>query len=284
MNHIFFEAGRSGRFPSGRRFRRADQLRGATRLLYMAWFSSLQTARDASLEAHLLGPLEFDACLALQQRLVYETAERGDGQITLLVCEHQPLITIGRQGSRAHIRLSDDELVHRRLELRWVNRGGGCLLHGPGQLAIYPIVPLAARGLTVGDYLARLQAGVAASLVELGVPVRNREDRYGVWARAGQVAAFGVAVKHWVSYHGLFVNVHAMPSVNRAIIADPAEGLPLSSLGGERQRPLRITSVRESLVRHLATALGAARFHLYTGHPWLGRPATPAREAVRRVG
>lgn len=245
---------------------------------------SPRTAHKASLEAHLLGPLEFDACLALQQRLVYETAERGDGQITLLVCEHQPIITIGRQGSRGHIRLSEDELVHRRLELRWVNRGGGCLLHGPGQLAIYPIVPLAARQLTVGDFLARLQAGVTAALVELGVPVHTRENRPGVWARAGQVVSFGAAVKHWVSYHGIFVNVQALPSVNRAIIADSIEGLPMSSLGAERQRPLRITTVRESLVRHLATALGAARFHLYTGHPWLGRPATPAREVIRRVG
>ncbi|MBX3413524.1 MAG: hypothetical protein KF708_12610 [Pirellulales bacterium] len=241
-------------------------------------------AHDASLEAHLLGPLEYEACLALQQRLVYEAADRGDGQITLLVCEHQPLITIGRQGSRAHIRLSDDELVHRRLELRWVNRGGGCLLHGPGQLAIYPIVPLAARGLTVGDYLAQLQVGVVASLSELGVPVRTHDDRHGVWARAGQVAAFGAAVKHWISYHGLFVNVHALPSVNRAIVADASEGLPMSSLGAERQRPLRMTTVRESLVRNVATALGATRFHLYTGHPWLARPATPTREAVRRVG
>jgi lipoyl(octanoyl) transferase len=250
----------------------------------MSTFQSPRDVRDASLEAHLLGPIEFETCLALQQRLVYETAERDDGQITLLVCEHPPLVTIGRQGSRAHIRLGEKELVHRRLELRWVNRGGGCVLHGPGQLAIYPIVPLAARELTVGGFLDRLQAGVSAALVEMGVPVRARDDRHGVWARAGQVAVFGAAVKHWVSYHGLFVNVHALPSVNRLIVADPAEGSPMSSLGAERQRPLRITTAREALVRHLAASLGADRVHLHTGHPWLSRPATPAREVVRRVG
>lgn len=240
--------------------------------------------RDASLEAHLLGPIEFDACLALQQRLVYETAERNDGRITLLVCEHPPLVTIGRQGSRAHVRLGEAELIHRRLELRWVNRGGGCLLHGPGQLAIYPIVPLAARGLTVGDYLERMQEGVVAALVEMGLPVRTHDDRHGVWSRAGQVAAFGAAIKHWVSYHGLYINVHAMPSVNRMIIADGVEGAPMSSLGAERQRPLRITSVREALVRHLATSFGMERVHLYTGHPWLARPVAPKPKVIRRVG
>ena len=60
------------------------------------------TLRDKpAVEAYLLGVVDFEACLALQQRLVYETAGRSDGQITLLVCEHPLSITVGRQGSRA---------------------------------------------------------------------------------------------------------------------------------------------------------------------------------------
>ncbi|HEX7379706.1 MAG TPA: hypothetical protein VF278_21460, partial [Pirellulales bacterium] len=113
-----------------------------------------------AVEAHLLGQVEFDDCLALQQRLVYEAIGRRDGQITLLICEHPLKITVGRQGSRSHIRLSQHELKSRQIEVRWVNRGGGCLVHAPGQLAVYPIVPLEPWSLSVGEYLARLQRGL----------------------------------------------------------------------------------------------------------------------------
>ncbi len=65
------------------------------------------------------------AALALQQRLVYEAGGRQDATITLLVCEHPPIITIGRGGSRAQLRASAAELASRQIEVRWVNRGGG---------------------------------------------------------------------------------------------------------------------------------------------------------------
>ena len=103
-------------------------------------------ARD---EAYLLGSVDFEACLALQQRLVYEAAGRDDGQITLLLCEHPLTITVGRQGSRADIRLGQSASWKAGgSRSRWVNRGGGCLVHAPGQLAIYPIVPLEPHGFT----------------------------------------------------------------------------------------------------------------------------------------
>src|SRR5207237_1247638 len=90
-------------------------------------------AGEASLEVHLLGLVDFDACLFLQERLVEELSQRDDGHGAVLVCEHPPLITIGREGSQAHILCEPQELVARQLEVRWLNRGGGCLVHVPGQ-------------------------------------------------------------------------------------------------------------------------------------------------------
>src|SRR5437867_2374094 len=85
-------------------------------------------AHAAPLSVHLLGLVDFEACQALQQRLVYESSGRRDGHITLLICEHPTVITIGRQGSRADIRLDARELASRGINLRWVNRGGGTLV------------------------------------------------------------------------------------------------------------------------------------------------------------
>ncbi|HJT79380.1 MAG TPA: hypothetical protein VJ739_19445, partial [Gemmataceae bacterium] len=117
-------------------------------------FTTAGTA--GALQAYLLGPVDFDALLALQRLLVYQVG--GDrARAALLVCEHGPLLTVGRHGSRAHILYEPEELQALRWPVRWVNRGGGALLHLPGQLAVYPVLPLDRLGLGLQEYLDRLQ-------------------------------------------------------------------------------------------------------------------------------
>src|SRR4051812_20367886 len=88
----------------------------------------------SSLEVHLLGLVDFDSAVFLQEKLLYETSERNDTQGALLVCEHPPVVTIGREGSSSHILANSSELTARQIETRWVNRGGGSIMHAPGQL------------------------------------------------------------------------------------------------------------------------------------------------------
>src|SRR6478672_12593028 len=115
-----------------------------------------ESAGPAALQVYLLGTVEYAAALALQRQLVYHVA--GDrGRAALVLCEHPPAITVGRQGSRAHILYEPEELRALRWRVRWVNRGGGCLLHLPGQMAIYPILPLDRLGLGLQGYLDRLR-------------------------------------------------------------------------------------------------------------------------------
>src|SRR5260370_7169288 len=103
----------------------------------------------------MFGVVDFETALRLQRRLHFEVCENRT-QAALMLCEHPPAISVGRQGSHAHIRWTGEEVVPRRLPVRWVNRGGGCVLHLPGQLAVYPILPLDRLGLDVADYLRRL--------------------------------------------------------------------------------------------------------------------------------
>lgn len=237
-----------------------------------------------AVEAYLLGVVDFDACLALQQRLVYEAAGRSDGQISLLLCEHPHSISVGRQGSRAHIRLDRRELESRGLEIRWVNRGGGCLVHAPGQLAVYPIVPLERHGFSVGEYLARLQGGIEAALADLRFIGRTEPGREGIWGRAGQVAFFGAAVKNAISYFGAYVNQAPATTLFRWVNSDPQTGAPMSSLVIERQQPVRMSGLREAVVRRLAAAFGCERYHLYTGHPLFARCHGVNHAPAARVG
>lgn len=246
------------------------------RTAHVAWF-------------HLLGQVDFDACQQLQQRVVYEAGARDDGRIVVILCEHPPLITIGRAGSRGHVRLSNEQLRLRRLELRWVNRGGGCLLHAPGQLAVYPIVPLRWHGWTVGAYLRRLRQAVAAALDELLIAAELSAVDGGLWGRTGQLAAWGVAVRNWTTYHGMFLNVNPPPADFSFVdVVDPrrcagGRKTTMGSWFAERRRTLSVPHVRAALLPHLAAALGTARYHVVTGHPGLSPLRSPWRVPQHRA-
>jgi lipoyl(octanoyl) transferase len=228
-------------------------------------------ADSPSVETYLLGQIDFDRCQNLQRELVEEAVERGDGQISLLLCEHPEIITVGRGGSAGDVQLDSHPVRTGRIEVRWVKRGGGCLVHAPGQLAVYPVVPLRWHGFSVGEHLRRLQSGIRRSLDELHVACHDRPIGHGLWGRTGQLVAFGVAVRHGVAYHGAFINVCPAMGLFRLVEADPLERSRMSCLTAERSRPVAMHAVRAALVRHLAEAFGCERYHLYTGHPWLQR-------------
>src|SRR5262245_50355018 len=159
------------------------------------------TAVDTALQVYLLGSVDFEAALRFQRRLLYDVSGARE-QAILVLCEHPPIITVGRQGSRAHLFYGPDELRSRRWPVRWVNRGGGCLLHLPGQLACYPIFPLDRLGLTIPAYLEKLHQVVRGLLDDFNIPSAMRTTRPGVWAGARPLAAVGVAVRDWVGYFG----------------------------------------------------------------------------------
>lgn len=224
---------------------------------------------------YLLGTVDYDVCQSLQKRLAFEAGERVDGRVDVLLCEHPELVTVGRAGSRAHIRLDSDELARRRLEVRWVSRSGGCLLHAPGQLAVYPIVPLELFEWTTRAYLERLKSACLAALSDLSIVAETSRGSSGIWGRSGQLASVGVAVRHGVSTDGLFVNVNPSSTSLRYIDSVAPDSLPagvkpaMSSLLAERRLAVRMTAVRAALVANLAAALGSERYHLHTGHPLL---------------
>lgn len=222
-----------------------------------------------SVETHLLGPIDYDRCLRLQRQLVDRIADRADGQICLLICEHPRIVTIGRGGLPTQVECDAQLLRSRQIEVRWTKRGGGCLIHAPGQLAVYPIVPLNWHGFSVGEFLERFQAGIVNTLDELNVPGRTRPDEFGVWGRTGKLVAFGVAVRNWVTYHGAFINVCPPMGLFKLINNGPNEADRTSCISAERQRAVKMTTIRATLIRHLTEAFGCERYHLYTSHPLL---------------
>jgi lipoyl(octanoyl) transferase len=226
--------------------------------------------RPGSLEVYLLGTVDFDAALFLQERLVYEISGRDDAQGALLLCEHPPLVTVGREGSRAHFRRDPAEFKVLEVDVRWLSRGGGCLVHGPGQLAVCPILPLDRLRLGLAEYRRVLEESAIDMSHELRIVAERRPDQPGVWCRSGQFAFVGAAVKRWVSHQGMFVNV--CPSLRLMRLVDPTgRGERITSLAAERAWRTSMHAVRESLIRNLARRLQYEHVHLYSGHPLLIR-------------
>jgi lipoyl(octanoyl) transferase len=227
---------------------------------------------DLVLRAYLLGAIEWEAGLSLQRRLVYEIgAERNTA--ALVLCEHPPLITIGRHGSRSHVLYGPEELAARRLQLRWVNRGGGCLLHAPGQLAIYFMLPLDRFQMGVRTYLDTLQQALAETLNSFHLGRRPVPGRNGVWVGDRPIAAVGVAIRDWITYHGAFLNINPDLEAFKPVRWGSLASAPMTSLERERRGPLRSSLVRERLLECFSKCLGFDRTSLFTEHPSLRRKA-----------
>lgn len=233
--------------------------------------NTLQTAGgNPRVEFHFLGKLSLTHAHALQRRLLYEADLQTSPRATVLVCEHAAQLTVGRGGSRGHIHLLSQQLRSRQLAIQYQGRGGGVVPHYHGQLAIYPIVPLAALGWSVGQLLARLQTGLRDALRAVGVQPQTDPNRFGLAGRTGQLCLFGLAIRNGISHQGLFVNIQPAPSWTRFVdVAPELEGRRrCGSVVADVGRPVTMAQARSVLIEHLGPALGCPDFEIRTGHPF----------------
>ena len=229
------------------------------------------------LEIYLLGLVDFDDALRLQRRLVYDLGESDEGGGALVLCEHPPTISVGRSGSRAHILADDEELRDREVDVRWTNRGGGCVLHLPGQLAAYLMLPLAPLGLDLREYLDGLHAALIATLAEFDLAGSSRPMPPASSSGNARVASVGVSVNRWIAYHGLTLNVGPYLAPFDLLDEPGPSGFPIhqTSMEARRQRPAPMAKVREALIRQVESAFGLHQHHVYTQHPLIRRKARP---------
>jgi lipoate-protein ligase B len=162
--------------------------------------------------ARWLGRVPYREALDLQHRL---HAARVAGRVpdTLLLLEHEPVLTLGRQADEAFVRAKPRELRRRGIEVIRVERGGEVTYHGPGQLVAYPILRLGDRGLLLRPLVRALEAAMIATCVALGVDDADRRDgQPGCWVALGtpaprKIGALGLRVERGATYHGIALNV-----------------------------------------------------------------------------
>ena len=147
-----------------------------------------------SVEIEDLGRAPYLPVLAAM-RTLHAAVHRGESPGRVLLVEHEPVYTAGRATPPAEL---GGEVVP-------IERGGKVTYHGPGQLTVYPIVPLPRRDLR--DWLRRCEAFGVAVAAALDVAAEPSVDGTGVFAAGRKFASIGVAVKHWINLHGIAINV-----------------------------------------------------------------------------
>ena len=169
-----------------------------------------------------LGRVDYATGLDIQRQLVEARHENRIGN-TLVLLEHPPVLTLGRNSSRANILASDEFLAYRGVEIHEINRGGDVTYHGPGQLVGYPILDLRSivlssftpnnRRVGAVDYVRLLEESLIRALGDFAVPAQRIAGRTGVWTIAGgsipekKIAAIGVHISRGISSHGFALNV-----------------------------------------------------------------------------
>lgn len=156
-----------------------------------------------------LGQISYAEALEKQLGFVGELIENADGPERLLLLEHVPaVITAGRRGKDADFLVPREKLAELGIELHESSRGGQLTYHGPGQLVGYLIRKLDSHENTVHDHVWKLEESMIKMLGDLGITAGRKKGFTGVWIGEEKIAAIGVAVKRWVTYHGFALNVN----------------------------------------------------------------------------
>lgn len=164
-----------------------------------------------------IGRMAYDDALALQESMV---EERIEGRIsdTLILVEHDPVYTLGRNATRDNIVASGEELAARGIDVKATTRGGEVTYHGPGQIVGYPILHLGELQGRVVWYVEKLEQVLIDTLGSFGVTGRRDSINRGVWIDDEKVAALGVRVTRKVTMHGFALNVRVALSDYAGII------------------------------------------------------------------
>ncbi|MFZ3339548.1 MAG: lipoyl(octanoyl) transferase LipB [Terriglobales bacterium] len=247
-----------------------------------------------------LGQLDYAEGLRLQQKLV-DLRKNGDIGDVLLLLEHSPVITLGRNAKGAHVLASPDTLAARGVEVFECDRGGDVTFHGPGQIVGYPIFDLRgferssqfsvlssqerqeskqgsvlAERKTLGavDYVRRLEEVLIRTCGDFGIPTKRVAGLTGAWTETtpeSKIAAIGVHISRSVTSHGFALNVNTDLSYFDLIVPCGITAKPVTSMQKELGREVDIEAVTQSLSRYFGTVFGRQMLWLESLDALLGQ-------------
>lgn len=224
-----------------------------------------------------LGLIRYAEADALQKRIVAARKADAIGDV-LLLCEHRPVITQGRNAKREHLLVSENVLRQRNVEFFETSRGGDVTYHGPGQLVGYPILQLGAIRKDVVWYVRMLEEVMIRTSAEFGICAQREEGKTGIWVAgeekdftqsaqrtqnsrrqdipAVKLGAIGVHISRWVTSHGFAYNVATDLRNFDLIVPCGIAGRKATSLEKLLGRGVRVSEVAPKTARDFGEVFG----------------------------
>jgi lipoyl(octanoyl) transferase len=182
----------------------------------------------SELEVIQAGTVPYEDALTWQRQLAEDRIAGRLSHDVLLLLEHPPVVTLGRNSQAAHL------LRPQGIEVFEVERGGDVTFHGPGQLVGYPILDLRAYKQDLHWYLRTLEQALIDALGILAIPAERNPGLTGVWTRGRKIASIGIHVKQWVTWHGFALNVTTDLTHFDRIVPCGIQGVEMTSVQRER--------------------------------------------------
>ena len=207
-----------------------------------------------------LGLKPYQEVLQLQEKLFEENIEaklqNKPTQNYLILCEHNPVFTLGKSGKRANILVSDEDM---HAEFYHVYRGGDVTFHGPGQLVAYPILDLDTLQISLSQDIYQLEEIIIESLKNYGLQAQRLEGAAGIWLGDAdnsilnrKICAIGVKASRNITMHGLAINIHTDLSYFDKIVACGLPNKSTTSLQKELNFPVQMCDYKAILINEFS--------------------------------
>ena len=199
--------------------------------------------------------MDYEHALALQMQIC-ECKKSGFEPDVLLLLEHFPVITLGRNGDWRNLVVPEETLKAKGVSCYHVDRGGDITFHGPGQLVGYPLLKLERHEQDVHRYMRNLEETIIRLLAEYGIDAWREEKMTGVWTRSGKICAMGVHISRWVTRHGFALNVNTDLSFYDLIVPCGLVGKQVTSMQVILGRELDLQEVADKISEHFGRIFG----------------------------
>lgn len=175
-----------------------------------------------------------------------------------IMVEHPPVFTLGKNGKREHVLVSEEQLEKLGIEFFHINRGGDITYHGPQQIVGYPILDLDKFQTDLGWYLRSLEQVIIDTIAEYGLIGERSAGETGVWLEpenpfmARKICAMGIKCSRWITMHGFALNVNPDLSHFEYIVPCGIQGKTVTSLEKELGRKVDYEEVKQKIKKHFA--------------------------------
>jgi lipoate-protein ligase B len=202
-----------------------------------------------------LGLVDFNYAWAKQKEL-FQEVKSGSLDKALIICRHNPVITAGRGAKDSNILASEAELKNRGVALYKIDRGGDVTYHGPGQLTAYPVFNLNYLKKDIHWFLRYLEGIVIRSLDYFGIKGEQRCGLTGVWVGKRKIASIGIAIRNWVTFHGLSINIKNEDLANFSLIRPCGMDIMLTSVERETGNNICMDDFKDKFINALKLSTG----------------------------